>query len=74
VEEEPDLTSFQQIRDSPVAAHILTDYQHIDRLDALEPLNSRKPSEMLAEMNKLKPADNKQYLVYFFLQRLPREV
>jgi hypothetical protein len=74
VEEEPDATSFQRIRDGLVAAHVLTDYQRIDRLVALEPLNGRKPSEMLAEMNKLKPADNEQYFAYFFLQRLPREV
>jgi hypothetical protein len=74
VEEEPDATSFQRIRDDLVAAHVLTDYQRIDRLVALEPLNSRKPSEMLAEMNKLKPADNEQYFAYFFLQLLPREV
>jgi hypothetical protein len=74
VEEEPDATSFQRIRDGLVAAHILTDYQRIDRLVASEQLNGRKPSEMLAEMNKLKPADNDQYFAYFFLQRLPREV
>jgi hypothetical protein len=43
VEEEPDATSFQRIRDGLVAAHILTDYQRIDRLVALEPLNGRKP-------------------------------
>jgi hypothetical protein len=58
VEEEPDATSFQGIRDGLVAAHILTNYQRIDRLVASEQLNGRKPSEMLAEMNKLKPADN----------------
>jgi hypothetical protein len=74
VEEEPDATSFQRIREGLVAAHILTDYQRIDRLVASEQLNGRKPSEMLAEMNKLKPADNDQYFAYFFLQRLPREV
>jgi hypothetical protein len=56
VEEEPDATSFQRIRDGLVAAHILTDYQCIDRLVG------RKPSEMLAEMNKLKPANNEQFI------------
>jgi hypothetical protein len=40
----------------------------------MELLNGRKPSEMLAAMNKLKPADDKQFFAYFFLQRLPREV
>jgi hypothetical protein len=74
VEEEPDATLFQRIRDGLVAAHILTDCLRIDCLVTLEPLNSRKSSVMLAEMNKLKPADNEQYFAYFFLQRMPREV
>jgi hypothetical protein len=74
VEDEPDATSFNRIREGLVAAHILTDYQRIDRLVALEPLNGRKPSELLADMNKLKPADEKQFFAYFFLNRLLREV
>jgi hypothetical protein len=74
VEDEADATSFDRIREGLVAAHILTDYQRIDRLVALEPLNGRKPSELLADMNKLKPADEKQFFAYFFLNRLPREV
>jgi hypothetical protein len=40
----------------------------------LEPLNGRKPSDMLVDMEKLKPADDKQYFAYMFLQRLLREV
>jgi hypothetical protein len=74
VEDEPDSTSFERIREGLVAAHILTDYQRIDRLVAMEPLSGRKPSELLADMNKLKPADDKQFFAYFFLNRLPREV
>jgi hypothetical protein len=74
VEDEPDSTSFERIREGLVATHILTDYQRIDRLVAMEPLSGRKPSELLADMNKLKPADDKQFFAYFFLNRLPREV
>jgi hypothetical protein len=74
VEEEPDDTSFRRLREALVSSHVLSDYQRIDRLVTMEPLNGRKPSEMLAAMSKLKPADEKQYFAYFFLQRLPREV
>jgi Reverse transcriptase (RNA-dependent DNA polymerase) len=74
VEEEPDATSFRRLREALVSSHILSEYQRIDRLVTMEPLNGRKPSEMLAAMNKLKPADEKQYFAYFFLQRLPQEV
>jgi hypothetical protein len=74
VEEEPDDTSFRRLREALVSSHILSDYQRIDRLVTMEPLNGRKPSELLAAMSKLKPADDKQYFAYFFLQRLPREV
>jgi hypothetical protein len=74
VEEEPDDTSFRRLREALVSSHILSDYKRIDRLVTMEPLNGRKPSEFLAAMSKLKPADNKQYFADFFLQRLPREV
>jgi hypothetical protein len=40
----------------------------------MEPLSGRKPSALLADMNKLKPAGGKQFFAYFFLNRLPREV
>jgi hypothetical protein len=74
VEEEPDTTSFRLLREALVSSHILSDYQRTGRLITMEPLNCRKLSEMLAAMSKLKPADDKQYFAYFFLQRLPREV
>jgi hypothetical protein len=52
----------------------MTDYQRIDKLLHMEQLNGRKPLDMLVEMEKLKPADDKQYFAYMFLQRLPCEV
>jgi hypothetical protein len=52
----------------------MSDYQKIDKLVCMEPLNGRKPSDLLIEMERLKPADPEQYFAYHFLQRLPREV
>ena len=40
----------------------------------MEPLGTKKPSELLALMVKLKPASDKSFMAYHFLQRLPREV
>jgi hypothetical protein len=57
-----------------LASHVMTDYQKIDKLLQLEPLNGRKPSDMLVKMERLKPADNEQYFTFMFLQRLPHEV
>jgi hypothetical protein len=74
VEEVPDDTSFRRLRKALVKTHVLWDYQRIDRLSAMEPLNSRKPSESLVAMSKLQLADHWQYFAYFFLQWLPREV
>jgi hypothetical protein len=74
VEAEPDENSYNNLKDGLLASHVMTDYQKIDKLLHMDPLNSRKPSDMLVEMEKLKPADDKQYFAYMFLQRLPREV
>jgi hypothetical protein len=74
VEAEPDENSYTNLKDGLLASHVMTDYQKIDKLLQLEPLNGRKPSDMLVEMERLKPADNEQYFAFMFLQRLPREV
>jgi hypothetical protein len=74
MEEEQDATSFRRLREALVSSHILSDYQRIDRLVTMDPLNGRKLSEMLTAKSKLKPADDKQYIAYFFLKRLPHEV
>jgi hypothetical protein len=74
VEAEPDEHSYNNLKEGLLASHVMTDYQKIDKLMQLEPLNGRKPSDMLIEMEKLKPADDKQYFAYMFLQRLPSEV
>jgi hypothetical protein len=74
VEAEPDENSYTNLKDGLLASHVMTDYQKIDKLLQLEPLNGRKPSNMLVDMERLKPADNEQYFAFMFLQRLPREV
>jgi hypothetical protein len=45
------------------ASHIITDYQKIDRLLHLESLIGRKPPDLLVDMEKLKPANKKQYSI-----------
>jgi hypothetical protein len=74
VEADPTVDSYENLKGGLVASHVMTDYQKIDQLLQMEPLNGRKPSDMLVEMEKLKPADPDQYFAYMFLHRLPREV
>jgi hypothetical protein len=74
IEAEPTVESYENLKAGLVASHVMSDYQKIDQLLQMEPLNGRKPSDMLVEMEKLKPADPEQYFAYMFLHRLPREV
>jgi hypothetical protein len=74
VEAEPDQQSYQHLKDGLVASHVMSDYEKIDKLVSMQPLNGRKPSDLLVEMEKLKPSNEQQYFAYHFLQRLPREV
>jgi hypothetical protein len=46
----------------------------MDRLMAMELLGGRKPSEMLAVMQKLRPSKEEHFFTFAFLQRLPREI
>jgi hypothetical protein len=57
VPDKPDKNSYN-IKPALVATHALTPYQQVDRLMAMEPLGGRKPSELLAAMQKLRPAAN----------------
>jgi hypothetical protein len=74
IEAEPTADSFQQLREALVASHTMTEFQKVDQIVNMEPLNGRKPSELLAAMSKFRPADDKHFFAYHFLQRLPREV
>jgi hypothetical protein len=74
VEAEPTEDSFRLIREALVATHTMSEYQMVDHIVNMEPLNGRKPSELLAAMSKYRPADDSHFFAYHFLQRLPREV
>jgi hypothetical protein len=74
VEAEPDEESFEKLRAALVASHTLTPYQQVDALVNMEPLGARKPSELLAAMDKHKPKNMNSFYAYHFLQRLPREI
>jgi hypothetical protein len=41
---------------------------------AMEPLGGKKPSKLLAAMQKLRPAADDAFFAWAFLQRLPREI
>jgi hypothetical protein len=51
----------------------LTDYQKIEKLHALDGLESRKPTQLLSEMTELCPQGEQQskFFAFPFLQRLP---
>jgi hypothetical protein len=74
VEAEPAAASYDQLRAALISKHTLTPYQQVDMLVSMEPLGGRKPSDMLAEMEKFKPKDMQSFYAYHFLQRLPREI
>jgi hypothetical protein len=40
----------------------------------MDQLNGRKPSELLTEMEKYRPAEDHHFFAYHFLQRMPKEV
>jgi hypothetical protein len=71
VEAEP---TDNNLKEGLVASHVMSDYQKIVQMLQMEPLNERKPSDMLVKMEKLKPADVNQYFAYMILHHLPCEV
>jgi hypothetical protein len=73
-EEEPDEESYNRIKGALLATHTLTPFQQVDKLVNMEGLGGRKPSDLLAEMDKFKPKDMHSFYAYHFLQRMLREV
>jgi hypothetical protein len=71
---EPDQESYSQLKAALVASHTMSDYQKVDKLMAMEPLGGRKPTELLAAMQKLRPLRDEAFFAWAFIQRLPREV
>jgi hypothetical protein len=74
LQDEPDEASYQKLKDCLLATHTLTPFQMVDRIVNMESLGGRKPTELLAAMNKLRPKDDYHFFAYHFLQRMPREL
>jgi hypothetical protein len=74
IEAEPTVDSFKLLREALVASHAMTEFQKVDHIVNMEGLNGRKPSEFLAAMTKVRPAEDKDFFAYHFLQSLPCEV
>jgi hypothetical protein len=74
LQDQPDETSYQKLKDSLLFTHTLTPFQMIDRIVNMEALGGSKPSELLAAMNKLRPKEDHHFFAYHFLQRMPWEV
>jgi hypothetical protein len=74
IEREATATSYEELRTALVASHTMTPFQQVDRLMNMESLGYKKPTELLAEMVKFRPASDHHFFAYLFLQRLPKEV
>jgi hypothetical protein len=74
MDKEPTAESYQLLKAALLASHSLTLYQMVEKLVNLEALGGRKPSELMAAMQKFRPPKDKHFFIYHFLQRLPKEV
>ena len=73
----PDVTQpYTKLKEALLASHQLTDFQQVELILAMEPLGSRKPSELLADMWEVCPSDkhNSKFFAALFLQRLPSHI
>ena len=73
----PDIRQpYTKLKEALLASHQLTDLQRVELILAMEPLGSRKPSELLADMWEVCPADehNSKFFAALFLQRLPSHI
>jgi hypothetical protein len=74
LDEEPGDNAYQKIKDALLSTHTLTPFQMVDKIVNMEPLGSRKPTELLAAMSRFRPKEDHHFFAYHFLQRLPREI
>ena len=67
---------YSKLKEALLASHQLTDFQRVELLHAMEPLGSRKPSELLADMLEMCPVDQQSNIFFavLFLQRLPKDI
>ena len=70
------VAAYSKLKEALLSSHHLTDFQRVELLHAMEPLGSRKPSELLADMLELCPIDQQNNIFFsvLFLQRLPRDI
>jgi hypothetical protein len=76
VEDIPSEESYIVLKEALMQAHQLSDYQRVELLSKVEPLGSRKPSDLQAAMIELCPRQHldSPFFIYFFLQRLPHGI
>ncbi len=66
-------TPYDILKDRLLNNHSLTDFQKIERQLKMGELGpQQKPSELLAHLVELTPADESKYLIFLFIQRLPK--
>ena len=54
----PDITQpYSKLKEALLASHLLTDFQRVELILAMEPLGSWKPSELLADMWEISPTN-----------------
>ena len=70
------LQLYNKLKEALLASHQLTDFQWVELLHTMEPLGGRNPSELLADMWELCPANQHENIFFamLFLQRLPRDI
>jgi hypothetical protein len=76
VTQAPGEDSYANMKAVLLSHHVLSDYQRVELMSKMEPLGGRKPSDLLAAMMELCPPHhtNSPFFLFFFLQRLPREI
>jgi hypothetical protein len=67
---------YSALKQRLLASHELSEFQRIELLFKMEPLGSRKPSELLSHMLEICPRgeERNRFFIFLFLQRLPKEL
>ncbi len=70
----PEDLPYKEIKDS--SSHQLTDFQRVEKLHTMVSLGGRKPSDFLHKMMEVCPTGHEMspFLVFLFLQHLPKEL
>jgi hypothetical protein len=67
---------YSALKQRLLASHELSEFQRIELLFKMEPLGSRKPSELLSHMLEICPRgeERNRFFIFLFLQRLTKEL